>query len=285
MQQLTLVEPILFGYMFCLYTTMPLEQQLVYQKTCLQTFNSSYCHILYTSKEEMYKEDQNSVQEKASEWQIYFNVVRTAPAIISTLIFTGWFDITGRKRVMIMPMIGGALSTIIMIINSHFINWSVAFMMIGTFLEGLFGQFAAILASVFAYLADVTTVEARTKRTVLLESMIYLGGVTANCISGVLLQYYGFVPPFVLILAMYVFQIIYWFFLRESYPPKSDQPKSSLGHILRGKLFIRAFTVVFKKREDNRRRIILVSFFLFVLGIFCKYICLYIYVLKWVWTF
>ena len=60
--QLKNVEPLLFGYMFCLFLTFPVEQQLIYRKICLQNFNKTYCHTLYKSRNSSYEDDQNFIQ-------------------------------------------------------------------------------------------------------------------------------------------------------------------------------------------------------------------------------
>uniref|UniRef100_A0A7M5UN05 Major facilitator superfamily (MFS) profile domain-containing protein n=1 Tax=Clytia hemisphaerica TaxID=252671 RepID=A0A7M5UN05_9CNID len=156
------------------------------------------------------------------------------PAIISTLVYTSWSNRIGLKRVMILPMIGGTILTITLILNSYFEEWPLELLLIGSFLDGCFGQFVAIIASIYSYAADVTSIEGRTKRTVILESMMFLGGVVSSAISGILLQKYGFIPTFLLVLAMFAFQMIYWCFLQESYPPRPDQPKISFCQILKG---------------------------------------------------
>ena len=187
------------------------------------------------------------------------------PAIISTLVYTSWSNRIGRKRVMILPMIGGTILTITLIMNSYFDHWPLELLLIGSFLDGCFGQFVAIIASIYSYAADVTTIEGRTKRTVILESIMFLGGVVSSAVGGLLLQKYGFLPTFLLVLAMFAFQMIYWCFLQESYPPRPDQPKISFCKILKGEALTGAIRVVFKKRSGNKRRTILLLYVVLLL--------------------
>ena len=62
-QRFTYVEPILFGYMFSIYTLIPAQQQLVYRKVCLHKWNESYCDILDVNKSEIFHGDQSYIQQ------------------------------------------------------------------------------------------------------------------------------------------------------------------------------------------------------------------------------
>ena len=269
MRETGIVEPILCAYMFCLLVMIPIQTQLVYLKTCLGHFNSSYCKTIVHSKNEIYKAQQNILQKETSQWDMYLGLVKMIPAIISMLVFTAYFDRVGRKKVMILPIIGGTLSSINLILNSYFTHWPIQILFIGTFLDGIGGQYVAILASVFAYIADTTSIDMRTKRAVILESMVFLGGLVANSISGVILQNYGFTPIFLLLLSVYVFQIVYWIFLKESYPPQSKEPSVSIK--TPKKLISQIFQVLCKKRKNNQRKTLLLLYAIFLFLVCCKY--------------
>eukprot|EP00111_Clytia_hemisphaerica_P018464 TCONS_00054640-protein len=259
------VEPVLLGYMFFLYSAMTLSQQLVYRKTCIRQFNTSYCHLISESKNEtLYKHDSDLIQKETSQWIMYLSIIRTIPAVISTLVCTAYFDRVGRKRIMIMPIIGATLVTISDLANSYYLSSSIVWMFFGAFLDGLFGQFASILASAFAYLADTISVENRTRRVILLESMVFLGGCIAEIGTGQLLQHYGFLPPFIMVLLVLVMVIIYWFFLRESYPPTDGDSKIGFFAIIREKLFKRGYKMISDQNTVRRRKIILLWLYFFI---------------------
>ena len=254
---------------------MTLSQQLVYRKTCIRQFNASYCQIISKSKNEtLYKHDSDLIQEETSQWIMYLSIIRTIPAVISTLVCTAYFDRVGRKRIMIMPIIGATLATISDLANSYFLSSSIVWMFFGAFLDGLFGQFASILASAFAYLADTTSVENRTRRVILLESMVFLGGFVAEIGTGQLLQHYGFLPPFIMVLLVLVLVIVYWFFLRESYPPISEDSKPGFFAIVRDKLFKRGYKIIFEQETIRRRKIFLLWAYFFI-ALFSKFAQLY----------
>ena len=271
MFQVNLVEPLLLGFAFCLYATVSLEQQLIYRKTCVQQFNSTYCEILYKTKNETFKGDQDFVQKKTSQWVIYNSIVRAVPSIVTTLMLTVKFDRIGRKRIMILPIIGGIIVTINYILNAHYMEWPVAWMLIGVFLDASFGQYPALLAAVFAYLADTTSNENRTIRTIILESMLFIGGLISEITSGLLLQYYGFFPPFILVLSVYVCLFVYWFFLKESYPPSENKEQRSFCQELKSKLVNEAYRIIFKQPQKFATRRIVVLLTCFIFSFFSKF--------------
>jgi len=261
MAKTTVVEPILLAYMFCFYISQPLRTQLYYAKSCIRHFNESYCTILIKAKQKTYKHDLDYLQKETSQWAIYDSLVKITPSLIAMLLFTAYFDKVGRKTVMILPIIGGTLSSISLLINSYFMHWPTESVLIGSFLEGIFGQYVAIFASIIAYAADITSVEMRTKRTVIVESMTSLGAVVAYPVGGLMLQQYGFLPTFLLQFSLCIFQLVYWVFLKESYPPQKVDEQSATNSATESPssgsyrdLLVEVFRVPFKKRDENKRK-------------------------------
>ena len=271
MVKFSYVEPILLGYMFCMWTSYSLEQQLIYRKTCVQQFNSTYCEILYKTKNETFKGDQDFVQKKTSQWAIYNSIVRAVPSIVTTLVSVVWLDRFGRKPILVLPLIGGVIISISYIVNSYYVELSIFWLFFGSFLDGLCGQFALIIAVSFSYLADTTLPEQRTRRTILLESMSFTGGLISEITSGLLLQYYGFLPPFILMLSVYVFTIVYWFFLKESYTPDQEVEKQSFYQELKEKLVKEAYRMVLKQNDSKKHKRVILLLASFLLGIFRKF--------------
>ena len=223
MASVRLIEPVFLGFAFCIYVIGTLESQLIYRKTCIQQYNSTFCQLLYATKNETYKVYQDLVQEQSSQWSIYINLIRLVPSLVTSLFCAGWFDSAGRKRFLFMPLLGGVLSSIGYIVNSYFMHLSVYWMFIGIFLDGIFGSNAVMISAIVAYLADSTTNEDRTKRFVILDSMLFLGGFFSEITTGLLLQNYGFIPPFSISLSIYVLLMVYWCFLEESYPSQLQE--------------------------------------------------------------
>ena len=264
------VEPILLGYMFCMWTSYSLEQQLIYRKTCVQHFNSTYCQTLYKSKNATFKVDEDFIQKKTSQWIVYNSIVRAIPSIITTLLSVAWLNRFGRKPVLGLPLIGGIFISISYIVNSYNLNLSIFWLFFGSFVDGLFGQFALIIAVSFSYLADTTTPMERTRRTIILESMNFFGGLISEITSGLLLQYYGFLPPFILMLSVYILALIYWFFLEESYRPNHDEGKHTFFQELKKKLGHDASMMFLKQKDGRKQKRIVLLVVTFLLAIYRK---------------
>ena len=143
----------------------------------------------------------------------------------------------------------------------------VPFMLIGTFISAMFGNFAAILSATFSYLADVSSFSSRTKRTILLECMVYSGSIFSNLIAGYLLQNHGFLPVFILLLCVYTLLVIYWFFLKESLVPRpiSSEKRKELYNF---RSVTSVFNVLSVKRYGRAQATIFI-----LLGCFFCFIC------------
>ena len=258
------VEPVLFGYMFCLFLTYPVEQQLIYHKLCSQSFNQTYCETLYNSRDKKYKSDQNLIQEQTAQWGIYMDIAKTLPAVLSTMFYGAWSDRIGRKTVMILPIVGDFIGAICNILNSYYFNASISYLLIGAITSSAFGNFAAMLLATFSYIADISSKDSRTVRVTILESMIYLGSVVSNISGGWLLQKAGFVPVFGLNCTIYFLLMIYWFFLPESYVPLLKETKSKLKDLFNKSRIQETFRIFIVKRNEKFRVTILL-----LIGCFC----------------
>ena len=243
---------------------------MIYHKLCLKQFNHTYCQTLYSSRDPKYKSSQDSIQEQTAQWGIYIDVVKTLPALVATIFYGAWSDRVGRKTVMILPIIGDSLGAIGYILNAYYFDAAVSFLLIGAFISATFGNFAAILLSTFSYIADVSSEQSRTFRVTILESMIYLGSIVSNLCGGWLLQKAGFVAVYGVVLGFYFLQMIYWYFLKESYVPQGVEIQDKFSNLFTRQNFREAFQVFTVKRRQRFRMtlfILLVCFFVLVL---CK---------------
>ncbi|XP_031554603.1 solute carrier family 46 member 3-like [Actinia tenebrosa] len=247
------VEPVLFLYMFCTFMSFPLLQQLAYRKICQEKLNETSC-------ENLTKTQRDGVQEDTSNWMVYQSVALGVPSIAASLVYGSWSDSVGRKFIMILPPIGNALMNINYLLNVHFFQVNVNYLLIGIVISGFFGGYATVLSSVFSYIADVSDKSSRTLRISILESMVFLGASGGEMVAGVLLDSSGFMAAFGLALAINVCIILYvslW--LRESYFPTDQVHANPLiklhSHIKN------VLTVLFKARDEDQRLYLLVVLF------------------------
>jgi PCFT/HCP family folate transporter-like MFS transporter 1/3 len=245
------VEPVLFVFMLCTFLKLPVSQQLIFRKTCLELYNESFCANNFTRKAcgHSSSEQENAVQKASSEWIFYNSVAYSVPSIVSSLLWGSWSDKFGRKVTIVVPLIGLGIEAISNILNVHFYDASPVHLLYGNILSGVFGGFSTMLMALFSYMADITKDKTnRTLRIGLLESMTFVGGATGELISGILIEHLGFMAPFIIILCLIVIAILYvTLVLRESYFPNQQSRLFSI------ETFHGSFKVWFKHRPQNRR--------------------------------
>ena len=271
MGKTTIVEPILFGFMFCRYLLLGIEDQLIYKKSCLIAFNETFCDL--TSKNGTYYEKElNMLQKESADWKIYINIVRTIPPSVMTIIYSAWSDHIGRRTIIVLPIVGATISAMSLIINSHYLNYPVYYMLIGELFASPFGNFVAMISSTFCYAADITPLSFRTQRIVILESIIYISGAIGNFSGGQILHYLGFVYIYGIALLVDILTIIYWLFLKESLKDSDLQEKKSLYEMFKLETFVNVFKFLSKKRKGNKRKEIWILFICFAFSSLCEFI-------------
>ena len=266
MARVVTVEPVLFAYMFCTFMSFPIQQQLIYRKVCHSHYSSSLCGSIDNNR--MFRKEEKLVQGETSEWMLYQSLCITLPSAVTTLLFGSWSDRVGRKYIMILPLIGGALESAGMVANAYYFKASVPFIFIGNSLAGLFGSYATVLLSVFAYMSDITVKEKRTLRIGILEAMTFLGGFLGEFIGGVLLDHSGFVATYSLTLSIQSLTLLYILcLLPESFFPAE---KLRFKESCTSEHFVHAGHVLAKKRANKQRSSLLLLLAIFIIQIVGK---------------
>ena len=264
------VEPVLFAFMLGTFLKIPVTQQLILQKICIQKYNETFCKDNFTAGTCGHSaKAEDAIQSETSQWIFYQTVALCLPSIVSSLLLGSWSDKFGRKVVILLPLIGSSCEAISAIINIHFYDTSPAYLLIGNIISGMFGGFSMILMALFAYMADITEDKSnRTLRIGLLESMTFLGGTIGELTSGVLIEHLGFLAPFIIILSFNILTILYVLVvLRESYSPPEEYKNRPLFSCDNFKGSVQVYT---KPRSRNKRLYLIlfltVGYFLPLLG-------------------
>uniref|UniRef100_A0A3Q1I9H7 Proton-coupled folate transporter n=1 Tax=Anabas testudineus TaxID=64144 RepID=A0A3Q1I9H7_ANATE len=120
---------------------------------------------------------------------------------------------------LILPNFGMALQAGVYLVVMY-LKLPVVYFLVGRLLSGLSGDFNAILAGCFAYVADTSDRRSRTFRVAVLEACLGLSGMLANIIGGQWRRAQGYINPFWLVLATNLASSLYaYLFVRESVPP------------------------------------------------------------------
>ena len=207
------------------------------------------------------------IQQQTASWLKYIIVAASFPALIPTIIYGSWSDKLGRKPVMWLPLIGNFLRNFGLVFVSYYIKSPIYYMIIISFVTALFGHFPTILSCTMSYVSDLSDQQSRTKRVVILESMLYVSGVIASLGSGYVLQYFGYVSLYVAVCSIVLLLMVYMLFLKESYKPQTKVQFSqmfSFGH------FVDAIKVYSKTRAGNGRSTLLILTIAFTINFACR---------------
>ncbi|GFQ64978.1 MFS domain-containing protein [Trichonephila clavata] len=272
--KLITVEPILFFYMMIIFMESNGLQELIFVKSCLMLNNST--NISDCSYEN--KINQKEAVDEAAKWSKYMNVCLSLFTFLTTFYVGSWSDRLGRKFPMLIPPIGTVIAAFINAALSFYIKTHVAYFFISSFISGITFGTVGIIATTYGYISDFTLEQSRTKRIVILESMIFIGGTVGIYVAGVFLKdaHYerelnNFVLLFIFEAVLSASIVIYTLFRIPSYTsdaqslhrPLSCSSLFSLEHI--GD----SLRTIFRFREDGKRKkiiLMLISLCLIYLG-------------------
>ncbi|CAK8671177.1 unnamed protein product [Clavelina lepadiformis] len=171
------------------------------------------------------------VQQEVSSWTLLFNVTLTIPASLTTVLITSWGDRVGRKLILSIPVAGMTISAALLSI-SIYLNWSLSSLFVYYFLAGISGYYAALLAQGSAYLSDITSLDKRGLRFVILETALDIGGGIGGLSTGYWVKADGFFKPVVGIVGISFLSFLLIPILPDSRKIRDmkDKTQSSLTH-------------------------------------------------------
>ena len=241
------VEPVLLFYMFSTFLSYNTSQVFLKHAICQQTPNctallSQGQNVSSTTTSDTQGLGLNScgdelhdieqrVQSEASHWLLYLNIASGTPSIAVSLFYGGLSDLLGRKLFIILPVIGTAFNAATVLAVIYFGNvLPLAFLLLGSLVAGLLGNFSVVNFAVYSYASDVSSDTKRTRQIGILESMTYLGGTLSLVLGGLwITRVQSFAPPLWCTIACNAAILIYVIVaLPESW---AFQSNSGLGQI------------------------------------------------------
>ncbi|KAM6932917.1 proton-coupled folate transporter [Xenentodon cancila] len=213
------VEPVLFLSMFSLALQAPLSTQYLWDRISEDLgYNGSKrseCSNSSLPPDPLQKE----VETLTAHWNLYISLGGFSVGLLVVPLLGSWSDLAGRRRVFILPNLGLALQAVVYLVVMY-LKLPVGYFLLGRLLSGVSGDFSAILAGCFAYVADISDRRSRTFRVAVLEASLGLSGMLASIIGGQWRRAQGYINPFWLVLATDVASALYaYLFVRESVLP------------------------------------------------------------------
>ena len=225
---------------------------------------------------ETYKEALDIVSKMQLQVQATGQAVQIITNIIACLIIINAGNILGRKRMLLIALVGYFIYHINFILNWYYRDASIWWMLTGACFANLFGARPVLVVTFIMYIKDVTSEKWRTTRLNCIGVIELLTGSFAVISSGWVLyspnmkdkgpdgnDYYGFYAVFVCALVINLIAVIWTIFvLKET---NTSNEVLSLGKIFATNNITESFKYIFMQREDRSRWIVLCLICLFYL--------------------
>lgn len=218
---------------------------------CLAEVNDSYiCDNLHNKT---YHDLEDVVQSHTSHWFLWQNLCYELPAIVLSFVYGSLSDHYSRKLALALPSLGQALSMCNYVINSMYMEWNVAYLLVGQVISGLFGSWITCLLAAFSYLSEISATSKRTVRISVAEGILSLSIAISFVLSGVILEGTSYPITFELCVGIYFCNVIYVFVVLRERPKARHEKPSSFVEAVGLQRIKEAFSCVFKSRPDKKR--------------------------------
>ena len=188
-------------------------------------------------------EVQKEVKIYANNFQMNSQWIASIPCIAFSIIAGALSDVFGRKPLMLYPLVGYFLASLINIINYAFIDTLPLEFFYLNKISSFFGGYAIFTLGVYVYGTTVTKPEERTYRFLRFDGMFTLSNITGTLVSPYIFDYMGYYGNYILSSACYALAIIHLvFFVKE---PIETKPQAPLTNNLNDKNLISKLKEIF----------------------------------------
>ncbi|CAL4097575.1 unnamed protein product, partial [Meganyctiphanes norvegica] len=249
------VEPVLFLHMLGIFMLFPAILDLIYSKVCIHSYNKNICSNLHKPENHA---NLDGVQTMSAHWILGSSLCTALPSIIMAQFLGSWSDTYSRKVPMLIPPLGAVFASLLYIIMSvHPTSTPVSMILLASFIAGACGGFSSIILTSMSYIAQASSMQTRTIRVGILESMVYAGGTLGPLLEGWLQQTGGRSTVFTVILALHSASVIYIVLWVRDIPPRRTPEGSFLRNSCTCRPIRDSLCTVVRKRQENRRNYLL----------------------------
>ncbi|KAG1664572.1 Proton-coupled folate transporter [Nymphon striatum] len=159
------VEPLVFILMLSECMLDPSIQNLYLDKACVVLgYNITVCENM-----DKFPLANIEIEEVASRYILYANLVRKVPGVILAFFVGNWSDTNGRKLVILIPFFGSYLTNILYMLSTYHREWTVSTLLLAEIPHGIFGGWYIMFAGCMSYIADVSKKKNRSRRIGIME--------------------------------------------------------------------------------------------------------------------
>lgn len=267
------VEPLVTCYIMSSVLCSQALTNLEYEKSCKANLNYSdtVCDAIISGTSENYSVSElTAVQTKVADLHSWLQIVQNVMPVILVLFLGSYSDRHKlRKPFLIMPFFGELGAVIGCILCVIFMReWPVevqGFMQV--VVPSFLGGPTMILMAVFAYIADVSSLEMRTLRIGIVQIVLNVTTPIIQSFSGILYEKIGYIWILLIAGVFYLTGIFYGLFYIKEYrqPVDVGNKKSMLKDIFDPRHALETIKVLTKTSQGNQRlNILLIMVILFI---------------------
>uniref|UniRef100_T1JMB4 Major facilitator superfamily (MFS) profile domain-containing protein n=1 Tax=Strigamia maritima TaxID=126957 RepID=T1JMB4_STRMM len=249
--RLITVEPVVFLFCMGMAINLITTESLIIRKYCLNQmgYPDEICSNLTYNKT---LEEQ--AQNMATNFILYKTLLENLPSIGLTLFIGAWSDKNGRKFLLTLPTLGGAIGMVMMIFNAYYMTeMNVNYILVAAIPYALGGNFLTIMTGGMSYMADITDTSQRTVRFGFVQSAFLCGNSIGLLSGGMIFDKFGYITVYVVNLIIYILALMYILIgVKETIHLPAGQT-SNYGSLFKLDNFKENMSSVFKKRQHNGR--------------------------------
>lgn len=258
-RQVITVEPLVTAYIMASYICSPALKNLEFEKACRVNlgFNDTVCEAILSGAHENYTKHNDEVLVAISNMHTWQTPVQSIMPLILVLFLGSFSDRHKlRKPFLLLPIIGEFFAVIACILCVVFMDtWPLEAQGVSqTVIPSILGGPAMIVMAVYAYIADVSTIEMRTLRVGVVQITLNIFSPIVQMISGILFDKIGYYGVLIIAAAFYAFALIYGIFcVKEPKQPVKNSETNLICDIFDPRHAIDTFSLIFKKAGDSNR--------------------------------
>lgn len=266
------VEPLIGSYVMASILCGPMLINLEFEKSCRVNLklNDSVCENILSGNIENLTETNTEIQILIGNMHSWQQPVQSIMPLILVLFLGSFSDRhKWRKPFLVLPIFGEFFSVIGCTLCVVFMrSWPLeAQGIFQTVVPSFFGGQTMIVMAVYAYIADVSTMEMRTLRIGIVQIVLNVIYPLTQFFSANLFELAGYYVVLSLAGALYVFGFLYGTFcIKEPREKSVTSEKNIVCDIFNPKHAVETFNIVLKQKEGNNRQyiwLVLVTLFIY----------------------